>query len=185
MKDKKRKEIWIVLALVAIVLLMTVGFASYSQNLNITGNVTASRSAWSVHYVNTGNASNDVDESNGNVTSTAKSLSGTDFSFTVTLGAPGDKYQAEFDVINDGTINAKLNSITMSSVPSYLSYTVKYGSASYTQTTNGINTALNANGTETVTVIVEYILPADSSELPSVDTTTTVTGTLNFVQATT
>ena len=53
----------------------------------------------------------------------------------------------------------------------YLTYTVSYGSASFTSTNNDLNTALNKGASSDVVVRVEYIAPTDPADLPSSDAT--------------
>ena len=173
MKNTKRKESMVVLLLVAVIALMTVGFAAYTRTLNINGNVTAKGSPWSVHYVHTGAAS-DIVETSGSVTATSSTVNDTDFAFTVTLDKPGDFYEATINVVNDGSINAKLKKITMSSLTTdqakFLAYTVTYNGTAYTSTTDNLNVALSATDPDTthpVKVRVEYKSDALQADLPS------------------
>lgn len=182
MKNTKRKESMVVLLLVAVIALMTVGFAAYTRTLNINGTVTAKGSPWNVHYIN-----NDITESANSVAATTKSVNDTNFAFTVTLEKPGDFYEATVNVKNEGTINAVLKKITMSSLTTeqakYLTYTVTYNGTAYTATTDGLSVALNAAATHPVKVRVEYKADALQDELPSSDTEVTVTGKLDYESA--
>ena len=53
----------------------------------------------------------------------------------------------------------------------YLTYTVSYGSASFTSTNNTLSTALNKGASSNVLVRVEYIAPTDPADLPPSDAT--------------
>ena len=187
MAKNKKKERMVIFSLIGVALLMAIGFAAYSSTLNITGNVLVSPASWSVHY-----DTSTYDESANSVAATAHSLTNTDFSFTAALTKPGDFYEATFNVVNDGTIAAVLKTVTMSTLTTaqqkYLTYTVKYGNTSYTTTTSNLSTALAVNGSETVTVRVEYILPADENDLPQAaqgqsTVPVTVTGSLYYEKA--
>lgn len=178
-----KKTKGVMLFLVIAVILMTVGFAAYSSTLNITGNVTVKGNPWNVHYI-----ANQITETTGTnaVTASAKSVTNTDFTFTVTLNKPGDFYEATITVQNEGTILAYLNSVTMSTLTAaqqnYLSYSITYNNGTpYTATTTGITgISLAAGGTHPVKVRVEYLEPANQSQLPTEDVTVTVTGSLNY-----
>ena len=57
---------------------------------------------------------------------------------------------------------------------------MSYNGTPYTQTTDNLSTALNAQGTATVKVKVEYLLPNDSANLPQTAQTVTITGALDY-----
>lgn len=182
MANRKKKEIGIIVLLLVAVAVMTVGFAAYTQTLNITGNLTVKGSPWNVHY-----ELNNIVTTSGSVTpSPTPTLTKTDFSFTVTLAKPGDFYEATIQAWNEGTIDALLKSITMSSLDAnqakYLSYTVTYNNGTpYTGTTTGITgITLAAGAKHPVKVRVEYLEPASSADLPATDQTITVTGSLGY-----
>jgi len=183
MKNTKKKEIAIVLLLIVAVILMTVGFALYTQTLNINGTVTVKGSPWNVHFIE-----NQITESTGSVKATNASVSKTDYAFTVTLEKPGDFYEATVTVKNEGTIGAVLKTLTMSSLTAeqakYLTYTVKYNGTSYSATDSTLSTALAAAGTAPVVVRVEYKADAEQTDLPTTDQTVTVTGSLYYESAT-
>lgn len=182
MEKKKKKELSIVLLLLVAVVIMTVGFANYTQRLNITGNVTVKGKPWDVRYV-----ANSINETTGTgaVSATSASVNNTDFSFTVTLQKPGDFYEATIKPHNYGTIGAELTTVTMSTLNSqqqnYLEYTVTVNDAPYTQTTT-LQTplALAAGAEHTVKVKVLYKQPNDASLLPAEDVNVTVTGSLDY-----
>ena len=187
MEKKKRKEIGILLFLVLAIVLMTIGFAAYTQTLNITGTVKVKGSPWDVHFI-----PNQISRTSGSVapdtdsqTSTSlETVTNTDFTFTVTLQKPGDFYEATITAKNYGTVAAQLKSITMSTLTTeqqkYLSYTVTYNGTDYTATTNNLAIAMAAGAEHPVKVRVQYLQPANASDLPSQDVTVTVTGSLNY-----
>ena len=181
MEKKKKKELGIVLLLLVAVVVMTVGFANYSQRLNITGNVTVKGKPWDVRYV-TGDGA--ISRTSGSVVADPETIGNTDFSFTTTLTKPGDFYEATITAKNFGTITAKLKKVTMSTLDAtqakYLDYSVTVNGTKYTATTDNLDVALAAGGTHPVIVRVEYKLPDSASDLPSTDQTITVTGNLDY-----
>ena len=65
----------------------------------------------------------------------------------------------------------------------YISYTVNYAGTDYTTTTDNIGTALNSDATANVKVTLEYIYPANESQLPtSNDVTVTATAAFDYVK---
>ena len=185
MEKKKNTQLFVIAILSVAILVMSVGFASYASTLNINGTATVKASKWSVHYVTDSYA-----ESTGSVAATSHNLTNTDFTFSVTLNKPGDFYEATADIINDGTFNANLTSLTMSTLTAaqqkYLTYTVTYDGTPYTASpasiSNPLPYAANSN-TKTVKVRVEYIQPESSADLPTANVDVTLTASLGYVQA--
>ena len=182
MANRKKKEIGILLLFIVAVLIMTVGFALYTQTLNITGNLTVKGSPWNVHY-----ELNNIATTSGSVTpTTTPTLTNTDFEFTVTLEKPGDFYEATIQAYNEGSMAAYLKTVTMSTLTAaqqnYLSYSITYNNGTtYTTTTSGITgVTLPAGSKHPVKVRVQYLEPASSGDLPASDQTISVTGSLYY-----
>ena len=178
-KGLNASTISVILLSVAFII-MSVGFASYTQNLNINGNVTAKKAEWKVQF----NDSTYL-ESKDSVKASAKTLTATSFSYDVTLN-PGEFYESTVNVENTGTIAATLKGITLSQLTEaqskFIKYTVYYDSASYTATTTGLNKDLAVNTNQNVKVRVEYIYPEDANDVPTEDVKISLTGVLNYVQ---
>ena len=158
------------------ILFMSIGFATYAQTLNITGNVTVSPATWSVHW---DTASFKKDANSVDVTTTT--LTNTDVAFTATLEKPGDVAKFTIDAVNDGTFDANLTGITLSTLGTN---EVKYGSTAYTASASNLSTLLaKTNGRETVTVTVTYTTPADSADLPQNAVNVNLSASLDYTQA--
>ncbi len=185
MEKKKNTQIFVIAILSVALLFMSAGFAAFASTLNINGTTTVKANTWSVHYV-----TNSYAETTGSVAATAHNLTTTDFTFTVTLDKPGDFYEATANVINDGTFNANMSSITMSTLSAaqqkYLIYTVTYDGHDFTASQSGLSYSLpftSGSNTKAVKVRVEYDEPENSADLPQTDDTVTLTASLNFTQA--
>ena len=185
MEKKKNTQLFVIAILSVAILVMSVGFASYATTLNINGTATVKASKWSVHYVTTSYA-----ESTGSVAATAHNLTNTDFTFTVTLDKPGDFYEATANIINDGTFDANLTSLTMTTLTEaqqkYLTYTVTYDGTPYTASPSSISNSLpfaSGSNTKAVKVRVEYVQPENSADLPTDNVDVTLTASLGYVQA--
>ena len=190
MRQERSPQNLVLVLLAVAVLAMSVGFATYSQNLQINGTATFKKASWDVHF----DGSSFAEDANNSVASspaTTHTFSQTNdkptqLAYTVTLEKPGDVYQFTVDVINEGTIDAKLTEIDLSndqSSAAYISHSVIYDGVTYTNATNsGINKVLASTDSETVTVRVEYVLPANASDLPTAaDVTAHLGVTLNYV----
>ena len=185
MEKQKNTQILVIALLSFAILFMSVGFATYASNLNINGTATVKANKWSVHY-----QSNSYQESTNSQAASASNLTDTDFTFTVTLTKPGDFYEAQATIINDGTFNATLTSLTMSPLTEaqqkYLRYKVIYDGTEYTATQSSLNLSLpytTGTNTKVVKVRVEYYQPETSSDLPQSDVDVTLTAQLHYDQA--
>ncbi len=191
MRQEKGMQTTIIAVMAIAILVMSIGFAAYSQNLNINGNATFSKAKWSVHFDTASYA--ETANSTAHPASTPTPTT-TDMSYTVTLDQPGKKYEFTIDVVNEGTMDANLKSITItpnpSPVPVYVSHTVNYNGTDYTSTNGsitGVTLPKEANSTpgrHTVKVTVEYLTPADYHDLPeNADQTVTFTVSLGYESA--
>ena len=186
MEKNKNTQILVIAVLSSAILFMSVGFATYASTLNINGTATVKASKWSVHYV-----TNSYAESTNSVAATAHNITNTDFTFTATLAKPGDFYEATANVINDGTFNAQLSSITMSTLTAaqqkYITYKVYFDGNEFTASQTGLSHSLpyaTGSNTKVVKVRAEYIQPENSADLPQdADDPVTLTASLNFTQA--
>ena len=174
---------------------MAVGYASFSQSLNVNGSISVKAAVWKIEWCPDAGS---FTPTNGSATSCNKinitsgsTLTGvsvtrtsdTALSFGATMD-PGDTLSFTVDAVNSGTIDGVLNSITMSSLTTdqkkYLSYTVSVGGTQYTASATGLSRALAAGGKQTVVVTVAYILPSSSSDLPSTTQTVNLTLSLGY-----
>lgn len=176
---KERKEKRIILFLLIGVVLMTVGFATYSGWLNIDGTVNVKSSKWSIGYV-----LDSYKETTGSVAATSKSVTADTYTFATTLSKPGEFYEATVNVENAGTFDAKVTGIEMSALSEaqakYLTYTVTYDGNTYSATDSALNSALSAGDTKPLVVRVTYVQPDDSADLPQSDVEIEVTGKLTY-----
>lgn len=107
-KERKIKTLSLV-ALVVAVLGLTVAFAALSTQLTIDGTASVSKASWDVHFENlsdptkNGGASVGVGDGKGIQTDTT-TIELPDLTFT----KPGDTVTYTFDVVNRGTIDAKV-----------------------------------------------------------------------------
>lgn len=186
MEKQKNTQLLIIGVLSVTIMLMTIGFAAYASTLTINGNVTVNPAQWSVHYV-----TNSYAETTGSVAASAHTLTNTAATYTVTLEKPGDFYEFTANVINDGTFDANLKAITLSTLTTaqqkYLTYVVTYNGTDYTATNSSISGVTlphnSGSNTHPVKVRVTYVQPENSTDLPSEAVTLTLTAALDYEQS--
>ena len=165
MRQERGMQNAIIAVLAVAVLVMSVGFAVYSQNLTVNGTATFTKAKWDVHFDQT-----TWNEVAGDLTAT-HTISNTAVTYTVKLDKPGDVYTFDIDVKNFGTIDATLTGLTMTGLTTeqakYARYTVKYNGTDYTQSPQSISEDLLAGESHNVKVTVEYLTPANASDLPT------------------
>ena len=163
-----------------LILCLGVGFAFLTSNLTITGNTSVSGNKWSVYF-------NNVQVTEGSVEATVEPITTatttTTLDYTVLLDKPGDFYEFTVDAINDGTIDAMIESITMTSldadVAKYLNYTATYMDG----TGLAQNDVLAKNSSVTYKIRVEYKKDISASDLDEDGVNLTLTFGVNYVQS--
>lgn len=108
-KQRKIKTISVV-ALIVAVLGLTVAFAALSQTLTINGTANINTASWDIHFENL------MKEEQGDATINEEPVVNktTITGINVTLTKPNDVAMFFVDVVNDGTINAQIDSVEIS-----------------------------------------------------------------------
>ena len=162
-------------ALLAIVLVMAVGYAAFAQTLTINSSATVTEQTenWNVHYDTTKKTgAGIVDATTGTGGTQAPSgtigYDGTGQTATIaaTLNQPGDKVVFTLTIKNDGTINAKLDDpvVTITGQGSDENdepLIVKQGNIIFT-VTRPLADAIAGGETTTMTVTAEFDNSAQS-----------------------
>ena len=183
MEKQKNTQMFVIAILAVAVLTMSVGFAAFTQTLNINGSVTVASSVWNIAFDTAS-----YKESDGSVAASNKTIDGTSMTYNVTLTKPKDFYEFTVNVKNTGTFDANLTGITMSSLSTqqakYLKYVITYNDTEYTTNATGLSVALaKTSGVAPVKVRVEYIQPDNPTDLPSSEVNVSLTASLTYNQA--
>ena len=102
-----RRMLSIVLCIVLIcTFTLSIAYAALSAVLTINGNAEVVASNWNIHLDN-------PKVSSGSVTKTLPVISGNTMTFSSSLVDPGDFYEFVVDVVNDGTIDAMIDSVSV------------------------------------------------------------------------
>lgn len=174
-----RKNLSLTLIIMAIsILSLTVVYAALSVTLNITGSTEIAASNWDIHLEN-------PIVRTGSVSANAPSISGNNnLSFTANLKTPGDYYEFSVDVVNDGTVDAMIDSVVKTpELTEEQSKYIKY-EATY-QNGNSISTKQTLKkGTRTPIIIrVEFRKDLTAADLPKTTTNLNLKLTLVYVQS--
>lgn len=185
MQKQKNIQVALIGVLAFAVLFMSVGFAAYAQTLNINGAAAVGTNKWSVHF-----KENSLQEVAGSVDGENLTLdTATTANFKVKLNKPGDYYAFSVDVINDGTFDAVLKSITMTQLAEaeakLLKFSVSYDGTEYTSSATNLTDVLNyntGNNAKNVIVRVEYRSDIAADDLPAADTEVSLSVALGYEQ---
>lgn len=183
-KKGKKNTSKLILIIALLLLLVTVGYATLTTQLNIIGSTTVSKNSWNVYISDVKNIS-----AGGNtVVSEEPTVSGstdtTKLTYEVELVKPGDTYQFDFVVKNGGTIDIILDKLPVlagltTEQDVYINHTITNvdGSAVTVE-----DSAIDAGETKTYRIKVEYDTNITNDQLPSDDQAITLTATLDYIQ---
>ena len=167
--------------IIALVLVISIGFAFLSARLDINGLANIKKIKWNIYF---DNVQNNFGEEFEVSTPSTTGTDTTQIYFEVALEDPGDSYSFDVDIVNDGTIDAvyKLTydwTTYDTANPDLYIFDVRYK--------DGIeiteNDLLAKNSRETITVTVTYNKDIDISLLPSEDISANYNLILNYEQA--
>ena len=176
MKDRNKRKL-IIYVLVGVLMLTTVAYAALSTVLNVSGTVVKKGNLWNIYFTNPSSASIVGTATGSNINIQASSLN-----FQVSLYKPGDKVTYTVDIKNGGTIDAILNSISLTGLDTAksnsLNYTVTYSNGS----TIKEGDTLNIGASRTIKITVEF--DSSATSIPESDVNLTFGVTLIYGQTT-
>ena len=174
--------------LLAVVFIMAVGYAAFAQQLTINGGAEIT-SKWDVHMTESGA---EYVPSSTMGTMPTGSINIAPDGLTATLSAnfvsPGDKIVFTVPIENKGTLNARLNTIVLSSTTpdmviddDDLTATTADGNIKYTVTSPGTGTLVASTGKTTIEITAEFV---DQAVQQSIENKTAqLTVSMNYVQS--
>lgn len=159
--NTRSKNTLLVVLIIAVVS-MTVVYAALSTTLSIKSSAKISATKWDIHFANLELVENSGSNT-GTVIRPAQILDNTTQigNLIVDLKKPGDFVSYTFDIVNNGDINAKLNSIVLAtpncganqSACSKLEYYVRYTQSGVTPV---VGNTLNKKSTINATLTIKY-----------------------------
>ena len=126
MKIKEYRNKNMLVLLIILIGSLGLGFAFLRTNLTINGTGKIRGNTWNIYFDNINVTEGSVELSSGNTIPTIDPISKTEVTYAITLNSPGDFYEFTIDVVNGGTIDAALQSQTLTGAESYdfIKYTV-------------------------------------------------------------
>lgn len=109
--EKQRKiKVLSVVALVVAVLGLTIAFAALSQTLTINGTANVDAASWDIHFEDLETTTSGAGSFSGEPILNSTSVT----DINIILTKPNDEAGIYVNVVNDGTINAKIDSVEVS-----------------------------------------------------------------------
>jgi len=203
---KERSKNILIAVLIVGLVSMTVAYAALTQvlNINASAKVLSKSTTWNVHFANLGT----VDKHGYASVASPLTLSGTTTlqGLVANLSAPGDYVAYKFDIVNEGTINAKVSGITLPNMSTGVTYTgsatesakktadenlvkqnIQYELGYCTATSDATYTAiaqndtLNAGQTKSACIRISY--KSTATDVPSADVSVTgIDAHIDYVQ---
>lgn len=174
-----RKNLYMVLSILILsIFTLTMAYAALSTTLSIKGQAEVSASAWDIHLdnvvLNSSSATTVVPTITDSKTAT----------FSTTLTKPGDFYEFTIDVVNNGSIDAMIDSVIKTpeltdAQEKYLNYIVEYQNGEEITTKQ----LIEANSFVRLKVKVEFRKDLVASDLPTSLETLNLSFTVNYVQS--
>lgn len=173
MKNVKQRKL-IMYGLAIALMLTTVAYAILQTTLNISGTVVKKGGTWNIYFTNPSSAI---------VTGTAKgsniTLQSTSLSFSVELYKPNDSVTYTVGIKNGGTIDAVLDSVSLTGVDTAKSNDVTYNVTYSDGSAITKGDTLNIDETKTIKISVKY---DDVSSISATDIKLNLGLTLIYVQ---
>ena len=166
MEKERSVKLLIISILFMLIAGLTVAFAALSTTLNINGTAYLDAAKWGIKFEN---LSEPVKVGNASVVGTSKieeTKSAEITGINVNLSTPGDKVTYTVDLVNEGTINAKIDKIEKTQLTSeqqrYLTF--KVADQNGKEVSEG--DILSAGETRNLTITIEFIKDLTYTELP-------------------
>ena len=182
MEKERRTKALVVVVLLIVIAGLTIAFAALSTTLNINGTAYLDAAKWGIRFEN---LSSPTKIGSANVTGTAKieeTKSAEITGINVGLSTPGDKVTYTVDLVNKGTINAKIDNIekTVLTQEQQRYLTFKVTDKNGKEVSKG--DILSAGETKKITITIEFIKDLTKEDLPKQTSTISLSYKLNFVQ---
>ena len=182
MKKEKKTKVLVMVILLIVVAGLTVAFAALSATLNINGTAYLDAAKWGIKFENLSEPVKTGDASTSGTAKIEETKSAEITGINVSLLTPGDKVTYTVDLVNKGTINAKIDKIEKTELTSeqqkYLTFKItdKEGK----EVSEG--DILSAGETRNLIITIEFIKDLTKEDLPTSTSTISLSYKLNFVQ---
>ena len=182
MEKQRREKALVVVVLLVVIVGLTVAFAALSTTLNINGTAYLDAAKWGIMFEN---LSSPTKIGGATTTGTAKIEETKSASITgmnVNLSIPGDKIVYTVNLVNKGTINAKIDNIEKTVLTEeqqrYLTFKVTDKNGDEVRECD----ILEKGETKKLIITIEIIKDLTKEDLPKQTSTISLSYKLNFVQ---
>lgn len=192
-KDNLRKKLQrnrIIVAVLLLIAVIGVGYATLGANLKINGVAEIPSASWNVGF--TGTPSVTTGSVSGSAVTTAATITNTtQVDYAVTLALPGDFYEFTVTAANSGSIDAMIDSFTSKikigdgeeqdvtgHLPEYLDYSVTYSDG----TAVAAKQKLDHGTSEVFKVRLSYKTDITAEQLPTANQSIALNFQVNYVQ---
>lgn len=176
-KERKFRNVLLIVLCVT-VFCMSVGFAYMSQLLTINGTLNVTKPTWDIHFAS---ITPSTPAAGNHAVDNSHALSNSDHTatFDLTMTAPGDTLTYTLVITNAGTLDAKVNAITVA--PTSGSKIDAENNITVTTTGVAANDVLIAGGT--ATLVITFTYDSDATTFSNTTTTPyTYTATVDYAQ---
>ena len=176
---RRRRKQSLIFGIILLIMGLGLGYAFLTTSLSIDGTAEVDSNTWDVYWDNV-----QVTEGSVSASTPVIDTSKTTVSFSAHLSQPGDFYEFTVEAVNDGSIDAMIDTITRTvnnseTIPDYLKYEVTYDdNVSVT-----LKQLLKSESKETYKVRVEYRDDIEADALPTTDQSLNLTLDVDYVQA--
>lgn len=176
----KKTDNKLLLGLVFVVVFgISLGYAAISRTLTISGTSGIKNNSWDVHFET-------ITVTQGSVSATKAATieeGSTSVNYEIDLALPGDFYEFTVNVVNGGSVPAKLSATpTLSGVSAaqdvYVNYTVTYSDG----TPIAANDELAQGATKTLKVRVEFDNKISAEQLPTSNQALNLGFSMDYIQ---
>ena len=182
MEKERRTKALVVVVLLIVVAGLTVAFAALSATLNINGTAYLDAAKWGIRFEN---LSSPTKIGSATTTGTAKieeTKAAEITGINVSLSTPGDKVTYTVDLVNKGTINAKIDKIEKTVLTQEQQRYVTFKVTDKNGKEISQDDILSAGETRNLTITIEFIKNLTKEDLPKQTSTISLSYKLNFVQ---
>ena len=171
-----------------LICLVAIGYAAIVSNISIVGTAKIKTNNFDAHFENVSvtSGSVEINTTNGDSAATIEPTNRTRVDYSVTLATPGDFYEFTVKVVNGGSMDAMIGSVTSkmnnvvinNNLPNYLEYNIKYEDG----ITIANNHMLKSGAVEIYKVRVAYSTNINPGDLPTTVSTLNFSFSVNYIQ---
>ena len=182
MEKQRREKALVVVVLLVVIAGLTVAFAALSTTLNINGTAYLDAAKWGIRFENLSSPTR-VGKATTNGTAKIEETKSAEITdMNVSLMVPGDKIVYTVNLVNKGTINAKIDNIEKTQLTSeqqrYLTFKVTDKNGYEIKQGN----ILEKGEIKKITITIEFIKDLTKEDLPKQTSIISLSYKLNFVQ---